>query len=102
MSKTQEAITEYCRREFLCDAVRFTRPGGRWFLVIGYRRITEEDPGQWYRNGEPYDFDYLAETVVASGGTLRELWDSARAYNRLLGLTMEEYLPELAPAGKGL
>lgn len=72
------------REMFDCDEVRISRPLGRMFLILGSRRSTSEDEGQWYRNGEPVDWDYLAEKVVASGDTEEELIASAEEYKRVL------------------
>lgn len=84
-------------RMFQCDTARIIQSGRRMFLIIGHRRSTKDDAGQWERNGEPYDFEYVAEQVVASGDTEAELLASAKEYKRLLGMTMEQYLVELFP-----
>ncbi|KKN21876.1 hypothetical protein LCGC14_0921050 [marine sediment metagenome] len=86
-------------RMFKCDTARITQPGKRMFLVIGHRRSTKDDPGQWERNGESYDFEYIAEQVIASGDNEAELLASAKEYKRLSGMTMEQYLTELAVPG---
>jgi hypothetical protein len=52
---------------FGCDTARISRSMGKLFLIIGWKRNTKDDPGQWYRNGEPIDFDYTHEEVIASG-----------------------------------
>lgn len=66
-----------------CDTARICQPLGRYFLIIGYNRNTKDDPGQWVKNGEPFDFDYVAEKVIANGTTLEELWESVKFYHRL-------------------
>lgn len=81
-----------CREIIECDTARISTPAGKMFLVIGFNRNTK---GQWMMNGEPYDFDYVAEKVVASGETEEELLASAREYKRRCGMTTEEYLREL-------
>lgn len=84
---------------FDCDTARISRYGGEMFLVIGRNRNTRDDPGQWTRDGEPWHFDYVKETVIASGRTAEELVASAEEYKRLSGITMEEYLAEAVVAG---
>jgi hypothetical protein len=75
---------------FGCDAARITNPlGVQMFLIIGHLRNTKQDEGQWIRNGEPFDFDYLQEQVIASGTTIKELFKSARAYKRMLRMEGE-------------
>ena len=69
---------------FKCDEVRICRYPGRLFLILGWCRSTRQDGGsQWYRNGEPIHFRYLAEQVVASGRNEEELFESAKEYKRL-------------------
>jgi hypothetical protein len=84
-----------CREIIDCDTARISTPAGKMFLVIGFNRNTKDDKGQWMKDGEPYDFDYVAEQTVASGETEDELLASALEYKRLCGMTMEEYLREL-------
>ena len=77
-------LEEIFVRMFNCDAARIVNPlGVQMFLIIGHKRSTKDDTGQWYRNGAPYDFEYLKEQVIASGRTVKELWESARTYKRL-------------------
>ncbi len=85
-------------RMFKCDTARISKVGNRMFLLIGHRRSTKDDTGQWERNGEPYDFEYVAEKVIASGDNEAELLASAKEYKRLSGMTMEQYLTELGIA----
>jgi hypothetical protein len=91
-----------------CDTCRVANYGfGSIYLIVGRYCNTAKDreknpaAGQWYRNGVPVDFDYVAETVVASGNTEKELVASAKEYKRLRDLTMEEYLKEQAKHKKG-
>ena len=44
----------------------------------------------WLDDGEPYDFDYVAEQTVASGGTEDELLASALEYKRLCGMPLRD------------
>lgn len=52
-------------------------------MIIGFNRNTKDDPGQWMKNGEPIDFDYVSEKVIANGKDLKELWKSVKFYRRL-------------------
>ena len=75
------------RRMFHCDNARISKVVGKMFLIIGKRRNTKDDPpehGKWYKNGELFDFEYLAERVIASGDTEAELLKAAKAYKRML------------------
>lgn len=74
-------------RMFGCDTARISRPCGKYFLIIGWNRNTKQDEGHWERNGEPYDFDYVQEQVIASGETPEALLRSAREYKSLIGKT---------------
>lgn len=73
------------------------------FLILGWKsntaadRAKYPDAGQWERDGEPFDFDYVREEVVASGDTDDELIKSAEFYHSLQGKTMADYLAELFP-----
>ena len=76
------------------DTARISQPCSRMYLIIGERRNTRGDPGQWMRNGKPVDFDYVAERVVASGDTAEELEAAAREFKRISQLSLAEYLIE--------
>jgi len=88
---TTAKLIKWACATFSCDTARITRPLGKMFLILGWNRRSE---GQWTQNGEPFDFDYVKETVMASGRTLRGLMASAKEYKRLQGITIEEYLKE--------
>jgi hypothetical protein len=85
---------------FDCDTARITDPMGAKFLIIGWNRNTAKDNGQWLRNGEPINFDYVEERVVASGKTYTQLIASAKEYKRLEKLTVVEYMRELMEIGR--
>jgi hypothetical protein len=89
------------KRMFNCDAFRIVTFPGRMYLILGWKRNTKDDPGQWTKNGEPFDFDYLKEKVVASGRNEAALLKSAKEYKRISGMTSMQYLEELiAKKGK--
>jgi hypothetical protein len=70
------------------DTARISKcDSGKMFLIIGFKRNTKDDAGQWLKDGKPIDFDYLAERCVASGRTMCELEESAREYKRLQSIT---------------
>lgn len=96
MRSLTETQRRMCLKMFGCDAVRLSDISGKLFLIIGTKRSTKDDPGQWYRNGEPIDFSYVTEKVIASGNTFSELLKSAREYKRLCGMTMGQYLSQVA------
>lgn len=76
-----EELADRFQAMFGCDEVRLLSPlGERVFLILGWRRRSE---GEWHRNGEPVDFDYLEEMVVASGSTDEQLVASAERYKAL-------------------
>lgn len=83
------------KRMFECDTVRISSPCGKHFLIIGFNRNTKDDEGRWYKDGKPIHFDYVAEKVIASGDTMKELIASAKEYKRLTQMTMTEYLKEV-------
>lgn len=76
------------KRMFKCDACELSRLGGKTWLFLCWNRNTAKDreknaeAGQWMKDGEPYDFDYVKRQVVASGETVAELIESAKEYKR--------------------
>ena len=89
-------LLEECRKIIKCDTARISRPLGRMFLIIGFNRNTKDDEGQWLKNGDPIDFDYVQESCVASGNNPEELIADVKEYKRLCGISWEEYLKELS------
>lgn len=74
-------------RMFRCDEARITRPMDRMFLILGWKRSTRKDAGQWLKNGKPFHFTYLREQVIASGRTYKALLESAKKYKQLESTT---------------
>lgn len=70
-------------RKFGCDQTRIVKACGKLFLVLGWKRNTKQDAGQWYKNGRPIDFDYIKEMCVASGSIMAELKKSALEYEKV-------------------
>lgn len=98
--KTKQFI-EQIKDIFQCDSVRISKPLDKMFLIIGFRKNTADNEGQWYRNGEPIDFDYIEEQVIANGDNFTELLESAKHYKKLLDTdwtkpeNWENYIKEL-------
>lgn len=77
-----QRVVRWAVRLFKCDTARVTAPVRKKFLVIGWNKRSE---GQWHnQNGEPQNFDYVQESVIACGWTWDALQQSARRYKRLL------------------
>jgi hypothetical protein len=87
---------------FGCDTARISSYNSSpdlptHFLILGWNRNTKtereagREHGQWLKDGEPMDFDYVHEQVVASGNTEGELIASAEHYKSLIGMTWEDY-----------
>lgn len=101
MENFDELISR-CREIVKCDSARISKPCDRMFFIIGFKRNTKNDSGQFIKNGEPYDFDYVSETVIASGYTDEELISNVKEYQRLCGITWEQYFKELSENNKQL
>jgi len=94
-------LSSKCMKIIECDTARIKKfdewLGGKMYLIIGFNRNTKDNPGQWTdENGNERDWDYVEEKTVASGKTESELIESAMEYQRLCGMTMEDYLTEIA------
>lgn len=98
MGSAFSELAEECKQYVTCDTARISKPleDGKMFLIIGFNRNTKEDEGQWvHQDGERRDWDYVQESVIASGFTEKELIDSTKEYERLCGMTWEEYFNDL-------
>lgn len=87
-------LLKRCREIVECDTARISRPlvDGRMYLIIGFNRNTKDDSGQYVdENGVRKDFDYIKESIVASGFTEDELIASAKEYVKIQGMTWEDY-----------
>ena len=101
-------LSSKCMKIIECDTARIKKfdewLGGKMFLIIGFNRNTKDSDGQWCRDAfgkDPIpDWDYVAEKTVASGKTESELIESAKEYQRLCGMTMGEYILEVAKGTK--
>ena len=98
MGSAFSELADECKQYVTCDTARISKPleNGKMFLIIGFNRNTKEDEGQWVnQDGERIDFDYVQESCIASGHTKEELIASTKEYERLCGMTWEEYFAEL-------
>ena len=94
-------LAKRCCKIIDCDTARISQPREKMFLIIGSVQNTKDSAGiQWYKNGEPIDFEYVEERVVASGNTEDELLRSVIEYRRLCGMSIKAYLAELTKDGK--
>ncbi len=97
-ARTEQRLIKLFISMLGCDTARISQPCGKMFLVIGFNRNTKDDAGRWTKNGEPINFDYVREKVVASGNTPSELIRSAKEYKRLSRLSWTDYFRERAVA----
>lgn len=78
---------------FDCDDAKIESPlGTTQFLLTGKKRHTKEDEGQWYRNGEPHDFEYTDWRVICRGDTEEELLADMERYKRLTEMSFREWV----------
>jgi hypothetical protein len=94
-------LSAECKKLIECDTARISKAGDKLFLLIGFNKSTKEDPGRCYQvdkdgNYIARDWNYVEEYCVAFGSTEGELIDSAKEYQRLCNMTMDEYLSEIA------
>ena len=88
-----ESLVKECRKHIRCDAARISKICGKMYLIIGFNRNTKDDIGSQIINedNERVDFDYIRESVVASGDTEEELINSAKEYGKLSNMSWEQY-----------
>ena len=87
------SLIQECRKHIRCDTARISKICGKMYLIIGFNRNTKDDTGNQIVNedNERVDFDYIRESVVASGDTEEELINSAKEYGELSNMTWEQY-----------
>lgn len=89
-------LIEECRKYIVCDTARISKPDNKMFLIVGFDRNTKNDEGKWInQDNKIFNFDYVQESVVASGCNEKELIESVKEYARLSKLTWNEYFEEL-------
>jgi hypothetical protein len=80
------------------DAARISSPlKGVMFLVIGFNKVTH---GWHDGQGNPIHFDFLQERCVASGDTVGQLVESAKAYKCCQSATWEGVFKAVAAGDK--
>jgi hypothetical protein len=95
-SSSLDKLAKECMKHVKCDTARILKPYDRMYLIIGFNRNTKDDEGVWVKDNQRIDFDYVQESVVASGMNKKELIESTKEYQRLCGITWEQYFRELA------
>jgi len=90
------SLAKECMKYVKCDTARISKPCDKMFLIIGFNRNTKDDESTiTIKNNQRIDYDYVQELVVASGYTKEELIESTKEYQRLCGITWEQYFKEL-------
>jgi hypothetical protein len=91
-SSSLDKLTKECMKYVKCDTARISKPCDKMYLIIGFNRNTKDDEGVWVnQDNQRIHFDYVQESVVASGMTKKELIESTKEYQRLCGITWEQY-----------
>lgn len=96
--KYDKLIAE-CKNIIKCDTARISKPMNTMFLIIGFNHDTKDDDSgcMWInQDGKRIDFNYVQESVIASGKTKKELIESTKEYQRLCGITWVQYIKELS------
>lgn len=97
-------VTLWAKELLGCASARlscFEHGNPKLFLIIGTERTTQQDMAEhgtvWRdETGAERHWSYLQEYSVAQGNTPEELRAAVIEYKRLTGLTVEQYLRELA------
>lgn len=78
---------------FDCDEAKIDSPLGQTkFLLIGKKRHTKDDADQWFKDGEPCDWEYTDWKVICRGNTEEELLADMERYKRLSGMSFKEWI----------
>lgn len=86
--------TAYYRRMFGADEAQIRELGGVLFLILGWKRTVDPSTGQWLKDGQPIGGSYTEHKVIASAKSPAGLLRSAKHYQRLQGMTVEQVLRE--------
>jgi len=88
-----DEIARECLKYIKADTARISKPRETMYLIIGLNRNTVNRKNSWVDlNGKRLDFNYVEESVIASGRTPSELIESTKEYRRLCELSMHDYL----------
>lgn len=100
MKADHDKLIKYFKTLFpQADSVRISAPCDRMYLILGYKRSTKDDPGQWVdQDGNPRDWEYIDESTVAIGETGEELIQSAHNYERISKMSWSDYFREIVGA----
>ena len=83
--KKYEKLEKKFMKMFNADEARISKPIGKLFLIVGYKKHTKDDRLSYFeKNGKRIDFEYLQETVIASGNNAKELMRDAKELKSLL------------------
>jgi hypothetical protein len=77
---TKSKLLSKVKKLFNCDEVRILRPTYTIFVLVGNWKRSE---GEWSKNGEPFDFDFLKEEIVGRGRTYAKCWKDCKLYKKL-------------------
>jgi hypothetical protein len=77
---TKQDVKDQINELFECENVRIISPVDTFYVIIEEEKSTKNDPGQWLKNDNPVDFEYLDETIIGCGETLKDLLDSAKEH----------------------
>lgn len=92
-----DKLAKECMNYVKFDTARISKPCDKMYLIIGFNRNTKDDECICVnQDNQRIDFDYVQESVVASGYTKKELIKSTKEYQRLCGITWKQYFQELA------
>ena len=81
----KKEIIQKTKKMLQCDSARIRSFEDKHFMIIGYKKHTKDEPGQWVNEkNESVDFEYLDEKVIASGKNMDELWFDILLYNERL------------------
>jgi len=88
-----DRLIKECTEHIRCDTARISKICGKMYLIIGFNKNTKDDTGTQIANedNERVDYDYVRESVVASGHTEDELINSAKEYGELSNMSWEQY-----------
>lgn len=87
-------LLEKCKSLLKIKEGRIFKVGNKLFFIKGELSSLVDDNSSYWSdsiNGERIDFDYIKESVIASGDTEEELIDSIKKYITLCDMTWEQY-----------
>lgn len=65
------------------------------FLIIGFKKHTKDNPNIiTYKNGKPFEYEYIEEKCIASGNNKEELIKDVKEYVRISKMNTIQYLYE--------